>query len=177
MGEGSKDLVAAEVRECARGVVGSVCGYLLVFLDRWRPFPGTAGWQMPPRCRRQLSASRSRPKRGPSRLPVPGDRRVLNMGPSALERRRKSSCPSHLSVAAGQLQHRVLSLRGGIGKTSTTVGVGLALPEFRGAPPCDMTRIRTRGSSWNAPSVKVFTSRLRHRRSRICSRTSIRSDL
>jgi MinD-like ATPase involved in chromosome partitioning or flagellar assembly len=36
----------------------------------------------------------------------------------------------------GSFNTAVLSLKGGIGKTSTTVGVGLTLAEFRGDPPC-----------------------------------------
>lgn len=107
MRDGSKDLVPLpKYEKRARGVVGRVCRYLLVFLDRWRPFPGTAGWRMPSRCRRHLSASRSRPKRGLRGLLYRAIRGSWNMGPIALERKRKSSRPSHLSIAAGQLQQR-----------------------------------------------------------------------
>lgn len=60
----------------------------------------------------------------------------LNLGPSArqqydddLERRISRQLQGSFNTA-------ILSLKGGIGKTSTTVGVGLTLAKYRGDPPC-----------------------------------------
>lgn len=60
----------------------------------------------------------------------------LNMGPSALEREEEELARRISRQLHGSFNTAVLSLKGGIGKTSTTVGVGLTLAEFRGDPPC-----------------------------------------
>lgn len=60
----------------------------------------------------------------------------LNMGPSALEREEEELARRISRQLQGSFNTAVLSLKGGIGKTSTTVGVGLTLAEFRGDPPC-----------------------------------------
>ncbi len=59
-----------------------------------------------------------------------------NMGPSALEREEDELARRISRQLQGSFNTAVLSLKGGIGKTSTTVGVGLTLAEFRGDPPC-----------------------------------------
>lgn len=59
-----------------------------------------------------------------------------NMGPSALEREEEELARRISRQLQGSFNTAVLSLKGGIGKTSTTVGVGLTLAEFRGDPPC-----------------------------------------
>ncbi|CAH0267657.1 ESX-1 secretion-associated protein EspI [Arthrobacter sp. Bi83] len=59
-----------------------------------------------------------------------------NMGPSAREREEDELARRISRQLQGSFNTAVLSLKGGIGKTSTTVGVGLTLAEFRGDPPC-----------------------------------------
>lgn len=59
-----------------------------------------------------------------------------NMGPSAHEREEDELARRISRQLQGSFNTAVLSLKGGIGKTSTTVGVGLTLAEFRGDPPC-----------------------------------------
>ena len=60
----------------------------------------------------------------------------LNMGPSARQREEDELARRMSRQLQGSYNTAVLSLKGGIGKTSTTVGVGLTLAEFRGDPPC-----------------------------------------
>ncbi|WP_372494523.1 MinD/ParA family protein [Pseudarthrobacter humi] len=59
-----------------------------------------------------------------------------NMGPSAKQREEDELGRRISRQLQGSYNTAVLSLKGGIGKTSTTVGVGLTLAEFRGDPPC-----------------------------------------
>lgn len=60
----------------------------------------------------------------------------LNLGPSARQREEDELARRMSRQLQGSYNTAVLSLKGGIGKTSTTVGVGLTLAEFRGDPPC-----------------------------------------
>nr|WP_251041551.1 MinD/ParA family protein [Arthrobacter sp. ISL-30] len=59
-----------------------------------------------------------------------------NLGPSAKQREEDELARRISRQLHGSFNTAVLSLKGGIGKTSTTVGVGLTLAEFRGDPPC-----------------------------------------
>ena len=59
-----------------------------------------------------------------------------NMGPGAKQREEDELGRRISRQLQGSYNTAVLSLKGGIGKTSTTVGVGLTLAEFRGDPPC-----------------------------------------
>lgn len=59
-----------------------------------------------------------------------------NLGPSAKQREEDELARRISRQLQGSYNTAVLSLKGGIGKTSTTVGVGLTLAEFRGDPPC-----------------------------------------
>ena len=61
---------------------------------------------------------------------------AVNMGPSARQREEDELARRISRQLQGSYNTAVLSLKGGIGKTSTTVGVGLTLAEFRGDPPC-----------------------------------------
>jgi MinD-like ATPase involved in chromosome partitioning or flagellar assembly len=61
---------------------------------------------------------------------------ALNLGPSARQRQEDELGRRISRQLQGSYNTAVLSLKGGIGKTSTTVGVGLTLAEFRGDPPC-----------------------------------------
>ena len=59
-----------------------------------------------------------------------------NLGPSAKQRQEDELARRISRQLQGSFNTAVLSLKGGIGKTSTTVGVGLTLAEYRGDPPC-----------------------------------------
>jgi MinD-like ATPase involved in chromosome partitioning or flagellar assembly len=59
-----------------------------------------------------------------------------NLGPSAKQRDEDELARRISRQLQGSYNTAVLSLKGGIGKTSTTVGVGLTLAEFRGDAPC-----------------------------------------
>ena len=59
-----------------------------------------------------------------------------NLGPSDKECEEDELARRISRQLHGSYNTAVLSLKGGIGKTSTTVGVGLTLAEFRGDPPC-----------------------------------------
>lgn len=60
----------------------------------------------------------------------------LNLGPSARQREEDELARRISRQLQGSYNTAILSLKGGIGKTSTTVGVGLTLAEYRGDPPC-----------------------------------------
>ncbi|QCB96574.1 MinD/ParA family protein [Arthrobacter sp. PAMC25564] len=60
----------------------------------------------------------------------------LNLGPGARQREEDELARRISRQLQGSYNTAVLSLKGGIGKTSTTVGVGLTLAEYRGDPPC-----------------------------------------
>ena len=59
-----------------------------------------------------------------------------NLGPGAKQRDEEELARRIARQLQGSYNTAVLSLKGGIGKTSTTVGVGLTLAEFRGDAPC-----------------------------------------
>ena len=59
-----------------------------------------------------------------------------NLGPGAKQREEDELGRRISRQLQGSFNTAILSLKGGIGKTSTTVGVGLTLAEFRGDPPC-----------------------------------------
>lgn len=59
-----------------------------------------------------------------------------NMGPGAKQREEDELALRISRQLQGSYNTAVLSLKGGIGKTSTTVGVGLMLAEYRGDAPC-----------------------------------------
>lgn len=61
---------------------------------------------------------------------------ALNLGPGSKQREEDELGRRISRQLQGSYNTAVLSLKGGIGKTSTTVGVGLTLAEFRGDPPC-----------------------------------------
>lgn len=60
----------------------------------------------------------------------------INLGPSARQREEDELARRISRQLQGSYNTAILSLKGGIGKTSTTVGVGLTLAEYRGDPPC-----------------------------------------
>jgi MinD-like ATPase involved in chromosome partitioning or flagellar assembly len=59
-----------------------------------------------------------------------------NLGPSSKQRMEEELGRRISRQLQGSYNTAVLSLKGGIGKTSTTVGVGLTLAEYRGDAPC-----------------------------------------
>ncbi|BCT77322.1 hypothetical protein SCMU_31640 [Sinomonas cyclohexanicum] len=61
---------------------------------------------------------------------------ALNLGPSEGERQEELLEKQIARRLEGNWNTAFLSLKGGIGKTSTTVGVGLTLAELRPEPPC-----------------------------------------
>lgn len=61
---------------------------------------------------------------------------TVNLGPSAKQREDDALEKRISRQLHGAYNTAILSLKGGIGKTSTTVGVGMTLAEFRGDLPC-----------------------------------------
>ncbi|WP_455835783.1 MinD/ParA family ATP-binding protein [Pseudarthrobacter siccitolerans] len=59
-----------------------------------------------------------------------------NLGPGTRQRQEDELARRISRQLQGSYNTAVLSLKGGIGKTSTTVGVGLTLAEYRGDAPC-----------------------------------------
>ncbi|WP_374724822.1 MinD/ParA family ATP-binding protein [Pseudarthrobacter oxydans] len=59
-----------------------------------------------------------------------------NLGPGPKQRQEEELGRRISRQLQGSYNTAVLSLKGGIGKTSTTVGVGLTLAEYRGDAPC-----------------------------------------
>ncbi|WAJ32005.1 MinD/ParA family protein [Arthrobacter sp. FX8] len=59
-----------------------------------------------------------------------------NLGPGPKQRQEDDLARRISRQLQGSYNTAVLSLKGGIGKTSTTVGVGLTLAEYRGDAPC-----------------------------------------
>lgn len=60
----------------------------------------------------------------------------LNLGPSARDQDEAELERRIARPLSGSFNTAILSLKGGIGKTSTTVGVGMILAEYRGDHPC-----------------------------------------
>jgi MinD-like ATPase involved in chromosome partitioning or flagellar assembly len=63
-------------------------------------------------------------------------RGAWNLGPGQKQRQEEELGRRISRQLQGSYNTAVLSLKGGIGKTSTTVGVGLTLAEYRGDAPC-----------------------------------------
>lgn len=61
---------------------------------------------------------------------------TINMGPSQKEKKHQDLVDRIGRPLSGSRNTAVLSLKGGIGKTSTTVGVGMTLAKIRGDIPC-----------------------------------------
>lgn len=61
---------------------------------------------------------------------------AINMGPSEKERKHQELVERIARPLEGSRNTAVLSLKGGIGKTSTTVGVGMTMAKYRGDIPC-----------------------------------------
>ncbi|WP_458778774.1 MinD/ParA family ATP-binding protein [Arthrobacter sp. D3-16] len=61
---------------------------------------------------------------------------LVNLGPSARDQDEAELERRIARPLSGSFNTAILSLKGGIGKTSTTVGVGMILAEYRGDHPC-----------------------------------------
>ncbi|MFD5276407.1 MinD/ParA family protein [Pseudarthrobacter sp. NPDC058362] len=61
---------------------------------------------------------------------------AVNLGPGARQREEEELEQRISRQLQGHYNTAILSLKGGIGKTSTTVGVGLTLAQYRGDAPC-----------------------------------------
>lgn len=80
----------------------------------------------------------------PPEKPAGGMRKLLytvsggsiNLGPSEKERKHQDLVDRIARPLNGSRNTAVLSLKGGIGKTSTTVGVGMTMAQHRGDIPC-----------------------------------------
>ena len=82
----------------------------------------------------------------------------LNLGPSAKQREEDELARRISRQLQGSYNTAVLSLKGGIGKTSTTVGVGLTLAEFRAIRRAPSTPTPIPATSSSAPSARASTS-------------------
>ncbi|NYE95051.1 MinD-like ATPase involved in chromosome partitioning or flagellar assembly [Psychromicrobium silvestre] len=79
---------------------------------------------------------KERPTQGLRRAVYSASGGTVNLGMSAREREEAALEQRISRQLHGSHTTAVLSLKGGIGKTSTTVGVGMMLAEYRGDPPC-----------------------------------------
>jgi MinD-like ATPase involved in chromosome partitioning or flagellar assembly len=79
---------------------------------------------------------RSRPTTGVRGALYSATGGYLNLGPSAKDQDDAELERRIARPLSGSFNTAVLSLKGGIGKTSTTVGVGMILAEYRGDHPC-----------------------------------------
>ena len=79
----------------------------------------------------------------------------LNLGPSARQREEDELARRISRQLQGSYNTAVLSLKGGIGKTSTTVGVGLTLAEFPGI-------LRARSTPTPIPAIRGARPRRGH---------------
>lgn len=79
---------------------------------------------------------KDRPTQGIRRAVYTASGGTVNLGKSARERDEEELETRISRQLHGSYNTAILSLKGGIGKTSTTVGVGMMLAEYRGDPPC-----------------------------------------
>ncbi|ABY22941.1 ATPases involved in chromosome partitioning [Renibacterium salmoninarum ATCC 33209] len=90
-----------------------------------------------PLTRRQfVKPPKERPATGIRRAVYTLSGGAVNLGMSVREREEAELERRIARQLPGSYTTAVLSLKGGIGKTSTTVGVGMILAEYRGDPPC-----------------------------------------
>lgn len=83
-----------------------------------------------------VKPSKDRPHGGLRGVVFKASGGTVNPGPSAKQREDDALEQRISRQLQGAYNTAVLSLKGGIGKTSTTVGVGMTLAEFRGDLPC-----------------------------------------
>ena len=83
-----------------------------------------------------ISVAPERPQGGLRRFLYTATGGVINIGPSQKELQEQELIERISRPLRGSHTTAVLSLKGGIGKTSTTVGIGMALAQHRGDIPC-----------------------------------------
>nr|BFE44753.1 hypothetical protein GCM10017547_26460 [Pseudarthrobacter oxydans] len=83
-----------------------------------------------------VKEQKPRPKSGVRGAIYTVTRGAWNLGPGPKQLREEELGRRISRQLQGSYNTAVLSLKGGIGKTSTTVGVGLTLAEYRGDAPC-----------------------------------------
>ncbi|GAA1825415.1 MinD/ParA family ATP-binding protein [Nesterenkonia flava] len=83
-----------------------------------------------------VTPPRERPQSGFRRFLYDVSWGAINIGPTQKQQRERSIADRISRPLVGSHNTAVLSLKGGIGKTSTTVGVGLTLARYRGDIPC-----------------------------------------
>ncbi|WP_394939120.1 MinD/ParA family protein [Psychromicrobium sp. YIM B11713] len=96
--------------------------------------PAVAGSRMA--NRQFVRPPKDRPTQGIRRAVYSVSGGTVNLGKSPREREEAELESRIARQLPGSYNTAVLSLKGGIGKTSTTVGVGMMLAEYRGDPPC-----------------------------------------
>ncbi|KDP89791.1 MULTISPECIES: MinD/ParA family ATP-binding protein [Clavibacter] len=85
---------------------------------------------------RFVKTTKPRPRTGLRGAVYAATRGAVNLGQSALERETDELARRISRKLTGSHSTAILSLKGGVGKTSTTGGVGMMLAEHRGDPPC-----------------------------------------
>ena len=94
---------------------------------------GGEGWAAPMPGPVPLPPRPSRPERGPRRVLYRISRGRLNLGPSAAERTHQQLIGrARAAATTGQRRVAFVSLKGGVGKTTTTVMLGHTLATYRG---------------------------------------------
>lgn len=83
-----------------------------------------------------VTPRKQKPTGGARRLVYDLSVGTINMGPSQRERKHLDLVQRIAQPIYGSRNTAVLSLKGGIGKTSTTVGVGMTIAQHRGDVPC-----------------------------------------
>lgn len=98
---------------------------------------GSAADALPRRSEvRFTNPTKTRPRTGVQGLLYTVSGGLVNLGQSALERETDELAKRISRKLTGSHSTAFLSLKGGVGKSSTTGGVGMMLAEYRGDPPC-----------------------------------------
>jgi MinD-like ATPase involved in chromosome partitioning or flagellar assembly len=85
---------------------------------------------------RFVNPTKTRPHTGPRAAVYTATGGLVNLGPSQLEQETDELAKRIARKLNGSHSTAFLSLKGGVGKSSTTGGVGMMLAEYRGDPPC-----------------------------------------
>lgn len=102
------------------------------------PAPATDGESPLPRRSevRFVNPTKTRPRTGVRAAVYAVTGGLVNLGQSALEQETDELAKRISRKLTGSHSTAFLSLKGGVGKSSTTGGVGMMLAEYRGDPPC-----------------------------------------
>lgn len=96
---------------------------------------GNAGSSLQPDTAVFVRPPKSRPTHGARGALYKLSGGAVNLGPGGREQYESGLAARIARPLTGSHNTAILSLKGGIGKTSTTVGLGLMLAEYRGDPP------------------------------------------